>query len=267
MNRQSPHTNSATPAQSLCPPAAKIIVFSVLLIAFITQTILVYADDSHSKQLTPQAIAGRNIWQKNNCQVCHQLYGFGGFLGPDLTNAVQLITYEQFESRLSKGQDQMPVFDLTESQRADLWQFLTEFSTTGIGQARAPSSAQSTEFRSQIRQRVEASIETNHDPLAAQGVQTFFSNTCTACHVLFAQSAIGAPDLSLITRTQPAESIIEVLKHGKLPKMPPTNLDDQAIESILAFFEFLSDHRDELIPKVDNSILNNWRSIPWWEYE
>ena len=35
--------------------------------------------------------AGRIVWQKNNCQSCHQLYGLGGYLGPDLTNEMSII--------------------------------------------------------------------------------------------------------------------------------------------------------------------------------
>ena len=29
---------------------------------------------------------GKLIWQKYNCQSCHQIYSLGGYLGPDLTN-------------------------------------------------------------------------------------------------------------------------------------------------------------------------------------
>ena len=35
-----------------------------------------------------KAVSGRIVWQKYNCQSCHQLYGLGRYLGPDLTNVV-----------------------------------------------------------------------------------------------------------------------------------------------------------------------------------
>ena len=35
------------------------------------------------------ARAGRALWHDHNCQTCHQIYGFGGFLGPDVTNGAQ----------------------------------------------------------------------------------------------------------------------------------------------------------------------------------
>ncbi|MBK8357424.1 MAG: hypothetical protein IPL13_19205 [Saprospiraceae bacterium] len=33
-----------------------------------------------------QEDAGKLIWQDYNCNACHQIYGLGGYLGPDLTN-------------------------------------------------------------------------------------------------------------------------------------------------------------------------------------
>ncbi len=32
------------------------------------------------------AAAGKLLYQKYNCQACHQIYGLGGYMGPDLTN-------------------------------------------------------------------------------------------------------------------------------------------------------------------------------------
>ena len=60
-----------------------------LVCAFVAQTWLVYADPAGKRTpLSPLAARGRALWHRRNCQSCHQIYGFGGFLGPDLTNAV-----------------------------------------------------------------------------------------------------------------------------------------------------------------------------------
>ena len=49
-------------------------------------TIYTSKSDYGTIRLSKKAINGENIWLKNNCNSCHQLYGLGGYLGPDLTN-------------------------------------------------------------------------------------------------------------------------------------------------------------------------------------
>ena len=38
--------------------------------------------------MNKEAITGKVLYQKYNCTACHQIYGLGGFLGPDLTIVV-----------------------------------------------------------------------------------------------------------------------------------------------------------------------------------
>ena len=35
---------------------------------------------------TGQVKRGQQIYQQSNCMACHQFYGLGGYMGPDLTN-------------------------------------------------------------------------------------------------------------------------------------------------------------------------------------
>ena len=68
-------------------PTGKVWMLGILALCFVSQTYLVYADPTETRVLEGEELAGRRVWLANNCQACHQLYGFGGFLGPDLTNA------------------------------------------------------------------------------------------------------------------------------------------------------------------------------------
>lgn len=40
---------------------------------------------THADQITPQVIAGKNVWHKYNCVNCHTLFGEGAYYAPDLT--------------------------------------------------------------------------------------------------------------------------------------------------------------------------------------
>jgi nitric oxide reductase subunit C len=52
----------------------------------------IYTQESESvvgnKVITPLAQEGKLIFQQYYCISCHQLYGLGGYLGPDLTNVI-----------------------------------------------------------------------------------------------------------------------------------------------------------------------------------
>lgn len=66
----------------------KLIVLSSLIVIFVIYNRLIYSSHSYTSSvaLSPKAIAGQELWQSNNCWSCHQIYGLGGYLGPDLTN-------------------------------------------------------------------------------------------------------------------------------------------------------------------------------------
>ncbi len=70
--------------------------------------------------------AGRMVWQKNNCQACHQLYGLGGYLGPDLSNVVSAPGKgdQYIAAYLRAGSARMPAFQLSKKELHALTAFL-----------------------------------------------------------------------------------------------------------------------------------------------
>ncbi|MHC4841723.1 MAG: c-type cytochrome, partial [Planctomycetota bacterium] len=98
------------------PVRYRIALMATLVACFATQTYLVYSDPTgeQNEALSEQALAGREIWLGKNCQSCHQLYGFGGFLGPDLTNAAPRLEQNRLKELLTVGSRQMPAFNLSD---------------------------------------------------------------------------------------------------------------------------------------------------------
>ena len=118
-------------------PVAPKHIFIVLCTLFIFYTASIYIQPSnynHNKEIQPQlAGKGKLVWQKYNCQSCHQLYGLGGYLGPDLTNI-----YSHPEKRdlfirtmLQSGIRQMPAFELREEEILALLEFLKSTDASG----------------------------------------------------------------------------------------------------------------------------------------
>lgn len=89
--------------------------------------------DPQEESTLKQAALGKEVWQKHNCHTCHQLYGLGGYLGPDLTNVTAKHGYSELflKAIISNGMGQMPPFDLTPQEMADLIVFLEAMNETG----------------------------------------------------------------------------------------------------------------------------------------
>ncbi len=237
----------------------------LLAMGFVLQTVLVYSDTKSSVQLDEQAVVGRGLWMQNNCQACHQLHGFGGFLGPDLTNAAARLERDQLDVRLALGEGQMPRYEMGTAEVDALWAFLEAMDQTGIGQARNPHIAQARE--SAQTKALELVIAESGDVEVEAGYEIFRTNTCQACHTLYAVSAIGGPDLSISGGVLSAQEIVDVLEFGRPPMMPPSRLSADQMASVEAFISFLADRRQSVLDRVVEESKPFWSSLPWWEYE
>lgn len=64
----------------------KIATISILFVLYAAYSGWVYTSGTDCvKPMEVAAIRGKAIWHNKNCQNCHQLYGLGGYMGPDLT--------------------------------------------------------------------------------------------------------------------------------------------------------------------------------------
>lgn len=110
-------------------------VLLVLVSIFAVYNFVVYTTKPETTmlQLSANAIKGENIWLKNNCNSCHQIYGMGGYLGPDLTNVYSAknkgATY--IRAMLNSGIGAMPKFNFNEEEQTQLLNFLEEVDKTG----------------------------------------------------------------------------------------------------------------------------------------
>lgn len=83
------------------------------------------------------AAEGKVIWQEKNCTACHQVYGLGGHLGPDLTNVSATRSTEYIKVFLSNGTQVMPNFHLSEHEKEALTTYLKELNKAGNGDPRS----------------------------------------------------------------------------------------------------------------------------------
>jgi len=238
-----------------------------LVAAFMVQTALVYTDQTPLKRdpLSPLALRGRALWHANNCQTCHQFYGFGGFLGPDLTNAAPRLSRDRLDTILTEGYGQMPPFGMSSEQIDAIQAYLTEVDRTGVGQARRfppvdPKAALAA---------VDAHAKEHPFPGNGKIGRALFAMRCTTCHCLFQSTPLGpfvAADLTSACNRLNARELHETLIHGRPDKgMPPTALPDDQCAAVYDFLSWLAEHREALCRRL--GISDDQQSMPWFEFK
>jgi len=255
----------------MCKPKWKKRLLAVLVLAFIVQSSLVYSDERH-EPLSESALAGRALWHRHACQTCHQLYGQGGFLGPDLTNAASRVDSTRLASLLKVGSGQMPPLRLTDEEVASVSAFLSAMDRPEIGRGQLRlGSSQDGGLQASFERSVSESLTDAPDGVAA-GFALVANRVCAACHFPFQTSPVGAPDLSTVVERLSADSLAQVLTacrptRGMPPPIPPLTADERS--DMTAYLTFLSRQRTALRERTDGLTGDRrleWRRLPWWEF-
>lgn len=109
-------------------------VFIILIVSYCSYSGLIYLfSNKTSETPSPNVTKGLAVWQSKNCQACHQLYGLGGYMGPDLTNIISdSIKGPAYASAfIQSGTAKMPKFNLSAAEVNDLLAFLTWVDRSG----------------------------------------------------------------------------------------------------------------------------------------
>ncbi len=108
------------------------IVLLLLLFCYLLYSLILYSElpvKLYSKN--KEGEIGKLVWQKYNCNSCHQLYGLGGYLGPDLTNVYSSRSKEYIKSFLMNGTATMPKFNINEYEINSLIQYFRSIDNSG----------------------------------------------------------------------------------------------------------------------------------------
>ncbi len=110
----------------------KISVLTILISGFLFYSFFLYSATSvKAIVVTKETAQGKILWQQYNCNSCHQIYGLGGYLGPDLTNVYSRRGQEYIKAFLRYGTNVMPNFNLRENEITELLAFLKNIDASG----------------------------------------------------------------------------------------------------------------------------------------
>jgi nitric oxide reductase subunit C len=101
-------------------------IWIALFAVFVVYSALVYRDYACTKGCTPTdaELRGLGLWQAHNCQACHQMYGLGGYMGPDLTDVTGRSDDQRLRTFIRYGTGRMPAHEFTDAQLDDLVAYL-----------------------------------------------------------------------------------------------------------------------------------------------
>ena len=107
---------------------------TTLCVMFAAYSLHVYTAGTAAPHLQPmsaEARHGQDLFQQNNCIACHQFYGLGGYMGPDLTNVISNGGPAYAKAFIVAGTRAMPNYGFTPEEADALVEYLKFVDQTG----------------------------------------------------------------------------------------------------------------------------------------
>ncbi|MBK6342279.1 MAG: cytochrome c [Flavobacteriales bacterium] len=112
---------------------------AALSVCFVAGSWFAYRGASTNAPASNQVRQGMRLWQGNNCTACHQLYGLGGYMGPDLTNVHSDKGEARIRTFVRYGTGRMPAHAMSDAELDALVAFLGWVDRSG--RSRVPQEA------------------------------------------------------------------------------------------------------------------------------
>ena len=118
-------------------------ILAAFCAVFVVYSATVYTAGTETPEpgrLTRHVKNGLALFQENNCIACHQFYGLGGYMGPDLTNVISAPGKGAGYARafIENGTSRMPNFNFSAAEIDDLVHFMEFVDASGEYPARNP---------------------------------------------------------------------------------------------------------------------------------
>ncbi len=110
------------------------VIFAAFLVSFVFYSAYVYTAGTvapHVSQKDDAVSRGQQAFQDYNCIACHQFYGLGGYMGPDLTNVISKRGAAYARVFIANGTTAMPKLGLSEQETDDVVAYLAFVDSTG----------------------------------------------------------------------------------------------------------------------------------------
>jgi nitric oxide reductase subunit C len=175
-------------------------LFTAIFLVLTVDSMIRVPEQTNQDQLTPQVVAGKEIWEANNCMGCHTLFGEGAYYAPELTKVVErrgipwIKVFLKDPQAMFPGQRKMVQYDFTDQQVDEVIAFLDWAGKVDLNGFPAKPPLR------EALQAVAPAAAAAAAPAAQPVPDVFVTGSCLGCHLLQGQggaagAAMGAPAL------------------------------------------------------------------------
>ncbi|MEW6203563.1 MAG: cytochrome c [bacterium] len=196
---------------------------------------------TNAEALSEDVIAGKRVWQKNNCNDCHTILGFGGYYAPDLTKAYRRLGEENLRRVISepdkyfeKSFRKMPKQNISPEEVSSLVAFL-----------KWTSEIDNNDWPPQDRDRATgAAARLTVSSTVSPGAALFKEHGCLQCHRINGVGGTAGPELDKVGTKYDAaaikDRILNPQSYNTDSVMPPaTEIDEEDVDKIVEFLSTL----------------------------
>ncbi len=236
-------------------------LFSGVFLFLTVDTIRQVPERSHEDLLTPEVVAGKEIWEANNCMGCHTLLGEGAYYAPELTKVVArrgepwMRVFLKDPQAMYPGRRKMVQYNFTDQEISELIAFFTwigNIDTNGFpkdpdlnlaGFVPAASAAAGSAPAGATGVAAPVVVAASPEGAGAPSAPAYFDQVCKSCHAVGGQGGVVGPALDGIAKRLTPEAMDTWLKDPQAVKpgttMPNLQLPDATRAELVAWLSQL----------------------------
>lgn len=210
------------------------VLFSGVFLALTVDSIRQVPARSHADQLNEQVVAGKIIWEKNNCMGCHTILGEGAYYAPELTRVVErrgepwLRAFLKDPQAMYPGRRKMIQYNFTDAEIDEVIAFLTWIGNIDTNGFPAKPDMNTAGFISAANAAAgPVATVALASPEVLNSAPAMFTSLCMSCHSVAGQGGVVGPALDGVGSRFTAEKLNawlsdpQAIKPGTaMPKLP-----------------------------------------------
>ena len=220
-------------------------LFSAAFIGLTIDTHRHIPKQTNEHLITPEVVAGKKIWEDNNCMGCHTLFGEGAYYAPELTKTVErrgkpwLRLFLKDPEAMYPGRRKMINYHFTDEEIEHVIAFFDWAGQVDLNGFPADPP---------LREQLASTSTGDAVALLPKPVPPIMvTAACTGCHMVAGEGGaagalIGAPSLDGVYQRKSRQELIEWISDPQkvkpgtaMPDLVPSVVSDQQVIEIVDY--------------------------------